>query len=87
MKELQERKDRGELYHDPNAPEGPPLGDDFWANAVVVEPRVEKKSVHLKLDKDVFEFFEQGGRGHLTRMQNVLRSYMLTKKKASSDAA
>ena len=32
--------------------------------------------VHLKLDPDVFDFFyaETGGKGHLTRMQNVLRA-------------
>ncbi|MGV8841173.1 MAG: BrnA antitoxin family protein [Bauldia sp.] len=36
------------------------------------------RSVHLKLDPDVFEFFwqEAQGKGHITRMQNVLRAYV-----------
>jgi uncharacterized protein (DUF4415 family) len=73
-------KDRGELFHDPNAPEGPPPGeelpDDFWETAVVVDPP-GRHSVHLKLDPDVFDFFyrEANGKGHITRMQNVLRAY------------
>jgi uncharacterized protein (DUF4415 family) len=72
---------RGELYYNPDAPEGPDLGDDFWANAVVVEPAVERTSVHLKLDPAVFDFFKQGGKGHLTRMQNVLKAYVEAQKR------
>ena len=79
-------KERGELHHDPNAPEGPPSGeelpDDFWDNAVL-EPTRRSRSVHLRLDPDVFDFFvqETGGKGHLTRMQNVLRAYVEAKRK------
>jgi uncharacterized protein (DUF4415 family) len=72
---------RGELYHNPDAPEGPPLGEDFWANAVVVPPQAERTSVHLKLDPDVFDYFKQGGKGHLTRMQNVLKAYVTTQRR------
>lgn len=70
-------KEEGELHHDPRAPEGENLGAEFWAKAVIKEP-VKPRSVHLKLDPDVFEFFRQqtGGKGHLTKMQNVLRAYM-----------
>lgn len=32
--------------------------------------------MHLKLDPEVFEFFKAGGKGHLTRMQNVLAAYV-----------
>jgi uncharacterized protein (DUF4415 family) len=37
-----------------------------------------RRSVHLKLDPEVFDFFyqEAGGKGHLTRMQNVLKAYV-----------
>lgn len=68
-------KDRGELYDSSNAPEGPELGDDFWANAVLVEPQ-GSTSVHLKLDPEVFAFFKSQGKGHITRMQNVLKAYV-----------
>jgi len=32
--------------------------------------------VHLKLDPDVFAFFKQQGKGHITRMQDVLKAYV-----------
>lgn len=65
-----------ELFHDPNAPEGETLGAEFWAGAKIDEPR-KPRSVHLKLDPEVFEFFykSSSGKGHLTRMQNVLKAY------------
>ncbi len=81
LAELGAMRRRGELYYNPDAPEGPDLGEDFWANAVVVEPAVERTSVHLKLDPAVFDFFKQGGKGHLTRMQNVLKAYVEAQKR------
>jgi len=75
LAEIRQMKDRGELYHNPNAPEGPELGEDFWANAVWVEPK-GTTSVHLKLDPEVFEFFKGQGKGHITRMQDVLKAYV-----------
>ncbi|HEY8575761.1 MAG TPA: BrnA antitoxin family protein [Devosia sp.] len=75
LDELRRMKDAGEIQHNPNAPEGPELGEDFWANAVLVPPR-SSKSVHLKLDAEVFEFFKRQGKGHITRMQDVLKAYV-----------
>jgi uncharacterized protein (DUF4415 family) len=76
-------KERGELFHDPNAPEGESLGPDFWAEATLEPPR-KPRSVHLKLDPEVFNFFfaEAKGKGHLTRMQNVLKAYVKAKQRA-----
>ncbi len=37
-----------------------------------------KSSVHLRVDTDVLAWFKTQGRGHLTRMNAVLRSYMET---------
>lgn len=79
LNDLKKMHDHGELHHDPNAPDGPDLGGDFWADAEVVMP-VEKKSVHLRLDADVLAFFKEGGKGHLTRMNAVLRRYMEAQK-------
>ncbi|MGL5116545.1 MAG: BrnA antitoxin family protein [Beijerinckiaceae bacterium] len=69
-------KEKGELFHNPDAPEGEDLGAEFWAKAKVEGPR-KPRSVHLKLDPEVFAFFysQAQGRGHLTRMQNVLKAY------------
>jgi uncharacterized protein (DUF4415 family) len=35
-----------------------------------------KTSVHLRLDSDVVEWFRSRGKGHLTRMNAVLRAYV-----------
>ena len=75
LEEIRRMKDRGELYESDNAPEGPELGDDFWANAVLVPPRIAT-SVHLKLDPEVFAYFKAQGKGHITRMQDVLKAYV-----------
>ena len=66
------------------APGDPATEDDrlparFWQEAEL-GPR-GRKSVHLKLDPEVFEFFKQGGKGHLTRMQNVLAAYVRARKR------
>lgn len=52
------------------------LPDDFWATAVRVEP-ANRKSVHLRLKPDVFDFFikQTGGKGHIAKMQAVLKAY------------
>jgi hypothetical protein len=52
------------------------LPDEFWENAIWVDHR-EPTSVHLKIDPLVFAFFKQQGKGHLTRMQNVLKAHVL----------
>ena len=75
LAELRRMKDAGEIHHNPNAPEGPELGDDFWANAVLVPPH-SPTSVHLKLDPEVFDYFKRQGKGHITRMQDVLKAYV-----------
>jgi uncharacterized protein (DUF4415 family) len=77
LAELRQMKEKGELFHDPNAPEGEKLGAEFWAKAEVTGPR-KPRSVHLKLDPEVFDFFysQSNGKGHLTRMQNVLKAYV-----------
>ena len=69
-------REAGELHHDRNALPGEALGPDFWANAMTVAPKEGPKSVHLKLDPEVFDFFKAQGKGHLTKMQDVLKAYV-----------
>jgi uncharacterized protein (DUF4415 family) len=52
------------------------LDAEFWDNTCVVMPPRGKSSIHLRIDSDVLEWFKAQGRGHLTRMNAVLRSFM-----------
>ena len=76
LADIRRMKEKGELSNDPDAPEGESLGRAFWAEAGVEAPG-KRRSVHLKLDSEVFEFFhkQSGGKGHLTKMQRVLKAY------------
>lgn len=45
-----------------------------WTQARLVMPR-PKRSIHLRVDPDVLEWFRGQGKGYLTRMNAVLRAY------------
>jgi uncharacterized protein (DUF4415 family) len=45
-----------------------------WTQARLVLPQA-KQSVHLRLDKEVIAFFKAAGKGHISRMQAVLKAY------------
>lgn len=74
LAELRAMTDRGEVRRGEPVTEDDRLPAEFWAAAELV--KAAKTSVHLKLDREVFEFFKRGGKGHLTRMQNVLAAYV-----------
>ena len=67
--------ERGDVV--PTSPDAPTaeLDDEFWQNARVVMPS-GKSSIHLRVDTDVLDWFKAQGKGHLTRMNAVLRSYV-----------
>ena len=69
-------KAKGEVRATPaDAPELE-LDEAFWARARIVESRPRRKSsVHLRLDPATLDFYRSAGRGHLTRMANILRAY------------
>jgi uncharacterized protein (DUF4415 family) len=60
---------------DPDA--APILGAEFWKHAVLVPPPARKSAVSLRLDSDVLEFFRASGRGYQTRINSVLRTFVL----------
>jgi uncharacterized protein (DUF4415 family) len=82
LSEVEAIRERGEDPTDPNAPEAESLGAEFWKSARVVIPS-GKTSVHLRLDRDVAEWFKSRGKGHLTRMNAVLRAYVEAQKHSS----
>ena len=46
-----------------------------WTRARLVMP-ARKRSVNLRLEPDIIEFFKAQGEGHIRRMQAVLRAYV-----------
>jgi uncharacterized protein (DUF4415 family) len=69
-------KAKGEVRATPaDAPELE-LDEAFWERARIVESQPRRKSsVHLRLDPATLEFYRSAGRGHLTRMANILKAY------------
>ncbi|MDE0150615.1 MAG: BrnA antitoxin family protein [Rhodospirillaceae bacterium] len=56
----------------------PEMDEEFFATArLVMPPGASKKAVSLRVDEDVFDWFKAQGKGHLSRMNAVLRAYML----------
>jgi uncharacterized protein (DUF4415 family) len=47
-----------------------------WTSARLVMPE-RKSHINLRIDQDVLRFFKSQGPGYQTRMNAVLRSYML----------
>lgn len=52
----------------------PELGDHFFRNAQLMVPA--KKTVTIRLDADVLDWFKGQGAGYQTRINQLLRHYM-----------
>ncbi len=46
-----------------------------WTRAKLILPQA-KRSVHLRLEQEVIAFFKSKGKGHISRMQAVLKAYV-----------
>lgn len=58
----------------------PELGDEFWRNAKLVEPdRTEQ--ITLLVKRSVLAYFKASGKGHQSRMNRVLESYVHAQRK------
>jgi len=51
-------------------------GEEFFANAVLRLPE-PKALITIRIDKDVLRWFKSQGPGYQTRMNALLRAYML----------
>lgn len=80
LEELKAMRARGKTRTRADAPVRE-IDEEFWRHARVVMPGPGKMSVHLRVDSDVLEWFREQGRGHLSRMNAVLRSYMEARRK------
>lgn len=90
LTELEDRTDYARLKREEAAGIEPELDEDEigiewdWDNVKLVIPPV-KQAVSVRLDQDVIAFFKAQGPGYQTRMNAVLRSFMLAKKDKASD--
>ncbi|WP_271952867.1 BrnA antitoxin family protein [Ruegeria faecimaris] len=75
LEEIRAMQRRGEVKAPSDDAEALDMPDGFWDDADIVE-RQPKQSVHLRVDAEVLEYFKSGGKGHLTRMNAVLRTYV-----------
>lgn len=84
LDELREMHERGDFVatSKDDLP-GEELPDGFWDNAQVVFAHERPTSVHLNLEPEVFAFFKAQGKGHITRMQNVLKAYVKAHSKSA----
>ncbi|MDH0300411.1 MULTISPECIES: BrnA antitoxin family protein [unclassified Pseudomonas] len=57
----------------------PELGDDFFHHAELRVPA--KQTVTIRLDADVLEWFKAQGAGYQTRINQLLRQYMLAQQR------
>jgi len=48
---------------------------DATTDAELVLPHA-KQSVHLRLEKEIISYFKSQGKGHISRMQAVLKAYV-----------
>ena len=53
-----------------------------WSRAVKGMPP-RKRDIHIRIDEDVLHWFRQAGRGYQTRINNVLRAFMESRKRPS----
>lgn len=52
-----------------------PLDEEFFKHAEL-SMRASKKSLTLRLDSDVLEWFREKGKGYQTHINAILRTYM-----------
>jgi uncharacterized protein (DUF4415 family) len=69
---------RGLKAHDPEDVHEP----IDWTHAVEGMPP-RKRDIHIRIDEDVLDWFRQAGRGYQTRINNVLRAFMESRKRVS----
>jgi uncharacterized protein (DUF4415 family) len=66
----------------------PDISPEQFAQAVVRDGLVErqpKAQLTLRLDRDVLEWFRRQGRGYQTRINSLLRAYMVANRKGTAN--
>jgi uncharacterized protein (DUF4415 family) len=56
------------------------LDKEWFEKAKLVVPSSEKKRITIRLDEDIVEHFKEGGPGYQSRINDVLRAYVTSKR-------
>jgi uncharacterized protein (DUF4415 family) len=56
------------------------LDEEWFEKAKLVVPPSDKERITICLDEDVVEHFKQGGPGYQSRINDVLRAYVTSKR-------
>lgn len=75
----EELKNRAEADQNIDYSDIPELDETFFKNAILVEPS-PKEQVTMRIDADVLDWFKARGKGYQTRMNAVLKAYVLAQK-------
>jgi uncharacterized protein (DUF4415 family) len=59
--------------------DSPEVSEKFWKNAKLILPK-NKTSLTIRLDNEVLDWFRSQGRGYQTKINAVLKSYVLANK-------
>ncbi len=54
-----------------------------WESTAVIGLPPAKQDIHIRLDADVLAWFRKTGKGYQTRINNVLRAFVASRKGAS----
>jgi uncharacterized protein (DUF4415 family) len=65
----------------------PELSDEWFEQAVRAADRPGKRAISLRVDQDVLDFFKAAGGRYQSRMNAVLRAYMVAQRKVGPPGA
>ena len=60
---------------------------DDWESKVIVGLPPPKQDIHIRLDRDVLEWFRRYGKGYQTRINAVLRAFVQTRARVDRKSA
>lgn len=61
-------------------PDAALLDEEWFRAARIVQPSGEKEQISIRLDKTVLNHFRAEGKGYQTRINDVLRAYVLVQR-------
>ena len=56
------------------------LDAEWFRMAQTMEPSPEKKRITIRLDEDIVEYFKREGDGHQSRINDVLKTFVIAKR-------